>query len=109
MIIGSVGGVVYLLGSLFLNKFKLDDPLQATQTNLFCGLWGVIAFGLWHKEKGLITTYDGSFLAIQLVGAVVICASTCVLTYTFFKLVRKRFHLRLSKIEEVLGLDCVED
>ena len=32
-----------------------------------------------------------------------------VLTYAFFKLVTKRFHLRLSKVEEVLGLDCQED
>ena len=31
------------------------------------------------------------------------------LTYIFFKLVMKRFHMRLSKVEEVLGLDCQED
>ena len=31
------------------------------------------------------------------------------LTYVFFRLVKKRFHLRLSKVEEVLGLDVAED
>ena len=32
-----------------------------------------------------------------------------MLTYTFFRLVVRRFHLRLSKVEEILGLDCQED
>ena len=32
-----------------------------------------------------------------------------MLTFAFFRLVKKRFHLRLSKVEEVLGLDCQED
>lgn len=34
---------------------------------------------------------------------------TAVLTVAFFFTVKRRFHLRLSKIEEVLGLDCQED
>ena len=44
-----------------------------------------------------------------MIGASVICFFTATLTYAFFKLVTKRFHLRLSKVEEVLGLDCQED
>ncbi len=106
IIIGGIGGLIYLFGSLLLNRFQLDDPLQATQTHLFCGLWGVIAFGLVHKEKGLLTTQNGSFLAIQLAGACMILCFTAFLTIAFFVLVKKRFHLRLSKVEEVLGLDC---
>eukprot|EP00354_Favella_ehrenbergii_P001188 CAMPEP_0170473168 /NCGR_PEP_ID=MMETSP0123-20130129/15108_1 /TAXON_ID=182087 /ORGANISM="Favella ehrenbergii, Strain Fehren 1" /LENGTH=63 /DNA_ID=CAMNT_0010741987 /DNA_START=719 /DNA_END=910 /DNA_ORIENTATION=- len=34
---------------------------------------------------------------------------TACLTVAFFLTVKRRFHLRLSKIEEVLGLDCQED
>ena len=63
-VIGACGGVIYLLSNLLLNRYQLDDPLQATQTHLFCGLWGVIAFGLVHKEKGLMTTGDFSFIGI---------------------------------------------
>ena len=48
-------------------------------------------------------------MGIQLVGASVIWLFSLVLTYSFFKLVQRRFHLRLSKVEEVLGLDCMED
>lgn len=64
IIIGAFGGIIYMLGTLALNKIQLDDPLQATQTHLFCGLWGVIAFGLVHREKGLITTGSGWFLGV---------------------------------------------
>ena len=53
-----------------------------------------------------MTTGNGSFLGIQIVGAGVIWLFSLILTYTFFRLVTKRFHLRLSKVEEVLGLDC---
>lgn len=108
-LIGVLGGIIYLLSSLVLNRYQLDDPLQATQTHLFCGLWGVIAFGLLHREKGLLTKGEASFIGIQLVGAAVIWFFSFTLTYAFFRLVSKRFHLRLSKVEEVLGLDCQED
>ena len=108
-IIGCIGGFIYMFGSQIMDRFQLDDPLQATQTHLFCGIWGVIADGLVHKEKGLFTKGNGSFLFIQLMGALVIWAFTFALTYLFFKLVVRRFHLRLSKIEEILGLDCQED
>ena len=73
---------------------------------MFCGLWGVIAFGLLHKDRGLFVVGEAEFLGIQLLGAFVIFIVPLALTYTFFRLVRKRFHLRLSKVEEILGLDC---
>ena len=48
-------------------------------------------------------------MGIQLIGAIVIWVFTFFLTYVFFRLVVRRFHLRLSKIEEILGLDVQED
>ena len=76
--------MIYLLSSLLLNRYQLDDPLQATQTHLFCGLWGVIAFGLVHNEKGLLTNGSFEFIGIQLVGAIVIFLFTMFLTFVFF-------------------------
>ena len=69
----------------------------------------MIADGLVHKEKGLFTKGTSDFITIQLIGVVVIWAFTTLLTYVFFRLVVSRFHLRLSKIEEILGLDSQED
>ena len=59
--IGFVGGAIYLLASLLLNRFQLDDPLQATQTHLFCGLFGVIAFGLGVTGVILYTVFNELF------------------------------------------------
>lgn len=47
IVIGSVGGIVYVLASwLMLYILKLDDPLDATAVHFFCGMWGLIAGGL---------------------------------------------------------------
>ena len=48
-------------------------------------------------------------MGIQLLGCIVIFLFTFILTFVFFQLVRRRFHLRLSKVEEVLGSDLMED
>ena len=39
-----------------MERFRLDDPLQSTQIHLVCGLWGVIALGLYDMDRGLLTT-----------------------------------------------------
>ena len=109
VVIGSVGGLLYLLGTLSMEKFHLDDPLQSTQTHLLCGLWGLIAFGLFDKNKGVLYTGSFKFLGIQCLGAAVILFSTTILSYIYFKMAILWFHLRLSKIEELLGLDVIED
>ena len=44
-----------------------------------------------------------------MVGAFTIIIFTGALTIAFFMLVKRRLHLRLSKVEEVLGLDLQED
>lgn len=46
---------------------------------------------------------------MQLVGVFCIFAFVYVLTYSFFILVRRRFHLRVNKVEELLGLDSFEN
>jgi ammonia channel protein AmtB len=51
--IGSIGGVLYLIGTYGMERLRLDDPLQSTQTHLLCGFWGVIAWAclIWKKES----------------------------------------------------------
>ena len=35
-------------------KEYLEDPIEAFQVHGVCGLWGLIAVGIFHKEKGFI-------------------------------------------------------
>jgi len=109
VIIGSFGGIIYLLGTMLMERAHLDDPLQSTQIHMFCGMWGLIALGLFEDEKGLMHSGSFQFLGVQCLGALAILISTTILSYVYFKMANQWFHLRLSKIEELLGLDVIED
>ena len=58
IVIGTVGAFVYIFACVFMIKFKIDDPVEASQVHGFCGLWGVIAVGFFDKTTGLINTGD---------------------------------------------------
>ena len=56
--IGLLGGVVYILSTKLMHKMKIDDPIEASQIHGFCGLWGVLAVGIFDRDSGLL--YTGS-------------------------------------------------
>ena len=58
-IIGFVAGVVYKATCSLLDKLEIDDPMQIIPVHGACGLWGVLAVGIFDNEKGLI--YAGQF------------------------------------------------
>lgn len=47
LIIGIIGGLVYYGGAQLLFKLKIDDPVEASVVHGFCGIWGVLATGLF--------------------------------------------------------------
>jgi Amt family ammonium transporter len=49
-IIGAIGGVLVVLGVLFFDKVKLDDPVGALAVHLLNGVWGTLALGLFWDE-----------------------------------------------------------
>ena len=53
IVIGLIGSVVYSGACVLMEKFEIDDPLEAFQVHGCCGIWGVIAMSLFHSEKGL--------------------------------------------------------
>lgn len=59
VIIGILAGFCYILSCRLLFRFKVDDPLHASQIHAFCGLWGLVAVGIFDNDKGLI--YTGKF------------------------------------------------
>ena len=109
LITGGIGGVIYMISGYAFERLQYDDPVQATQTSLVCGIWSSMALGLFDQDQGLITTKKFPFFIVQCVGALSVFVICFSLTWAYFRLVRKRFHLRLSKIEEVLGQDLIED
>ncbi len=115
IIIGFVSGFLVCFGVWFLDYvLKIDDPVGAVAVHFFNGIWGTIAVGLFATGKGQdgITGlfYGGGFnqLGIQLLGAVSILAWTGVTVFLTFFIIKKTIGLRVSRHEEVVGLDATE-
>ena len=115
VIIGIVSGilVVVVVEALDL-KLHIDDPVGAVGVHLANGVWGTLAVGLLANPaapaglEGLL--YTGSFrlLGIQTLGIIAILAWTAVTMILTFLIIRKTIGLRVSKEEEIKGLDRTE-
>ena len=114
-IIGIVSGILVVVAVEFVDiKLKIDDPVGAFSVHGVNGMWGGLAVGLFATGNGQdgITGlfYGGGFaqLGVQLLGMVCVLAWTAVtITLTFF-IIKKTIGLRVSRHEEIVGLDATE-
>jgi Amt family ammonium transporter len=114
LFIGAMGGIIAVIGVLLLEKLKIDDPVGAVPVHGFNGIWGTLSVGLFgHKALGLSANglfYGGDFsqLGIQTVGVVTVTAFIVVSLGVVFKLINMTIGLRVSREEELRGLDIGE-
>lgn len=114
MIIGLVAGIlVVVVVELLDKKLHIDDPVGAVAVHMANGIWGTLAVGLFSTGadgvgKGLF--YGGGFkqLGIQCVGFLAVAAWTAVTMLIVFLAIKKFHGLRVSKEEEIKGLDATE-
>jgi Amt family ammonium transporter len=61
VVIGCVGGVLYMLAADLLVKMQIDDPVQAFPVHGACGIWGVLAavFFDWGLPYGTLHAWGG--------------------------------------------------
>jgi Amt family ammonium transporter len=97
--IGSIAGVLVMIAIIVLDKLMIDDPVGAFPVHGICGLWGGIATGIFGQGKDLGTQLIGSFT--------VAAFSFVVMSVVFFSL-KAINQLRVSKQEEIEGLDVHE-
>ncbi len=102
MIIGGIGGIIVVLAISLLEKLKLDDPVGAIAVHLFAGMWGTLAVGLFGEMAG----FD-QFM-IQLAGVGIVGAFCVICTLIIVFIVKTTIGLRVSKEEEINGLDDAE-
>ena len=109
IIIGLVAGVVVIFGVEFLErKLKIDDPVGAIPVHGFCGAMGTLLVGVFATEGGLL--YGGGFglLAVQAIGILAYMVWTLITAFILFKTIKSTVGLRVSKEEEIMGLDLGE-
>ncbi len=108
ILIGIVGGIIVVLGTLLLDRVRVDDPVGAFPVHGLNGIWGTLAVGLFHTQSGLLTTGSPRQLGIQALGAAVVAAFVLVTMGTVFFTIKKTVGLRVSRKEELRGLDIGE-
>ncbi|MFH1846643.1 MAG: ammonium transporter [Candidatus Omnitrophota bacterium] len=114
LIIGAIGGIIVVAGTLFLDKVHIDDPVGAVPVHAMNGTWGTVAVGLFgHKALGLAR--DGLFhggglaqLGVQALGVFSVVIFVGIAMTVVFKTIDKFIGLRVSREEELKGLDISE-
>ncbi|MBO7375867.1 MAG: ammonium transporter, partial [Clostridia bacterium] len=114
-VVGVVSGLLVVIVVEVLDiKLHIDDPVGAIGVHLANGIWGTLAVGLLANPdapaglKGLFYTGNFRLLGIQTLGIVSILAWTAaMMTLTFF-ILKKTIGLRVSREEEIKGLDTTE-
>ncbi len=99
VIIGLVAGVLVVLSVLGMDRIRVDDPVGAVSVHLVCGVWGTLAVGIWGEGKSF---------TVQLLGVAAYAVACVVAALALFGIVKAIMGLRVSKEEEVLGLDVGE-
>ena len=123
-VIGAVAGLLVVFGVWFLDYvLRIDDPVGAVAVHCLNGIWGTIAVGLFATSSapdyaiadaagtqmvGLFYGGGAKLLGIQLLGFGAVAGWTVITMIIVFLLIKAIFGLRVSREEEITGLDATE-
>jgi len=109
VVIGLAGGVLVVLAVVFIDRIlKVDDPVGAVSVHGVCGAWGTVAVGLFNTESGLIYGHGLGQLGTQLLGAGSAFVWAFGLGLVLFYGLKYTVGLRVSREEDLRGLDIGE-
>lgn len=107
--IGLISGFVVIFGvELVEKKMKIDDPVGAIPVHGFCGAVGTLLVGVFDTEMGLVSGGGFGLLAVQAIGVIAYLVWTLVTAFILFKTIKSTVGLRVTKEEEIMGLDLGE-
>mmetsp|Transcript_64991 Transcript_64991/g.121020 ORF Transcript_64991/g.121020 Transcript_64991/m.121020 type:complete len:656 (-) Transcript_64991:141-2108(-) len=112
MVIGLMAGVIYQVSSMYMLYLRVDDVVDAVAVHGACGMWGVLALGLFgdpaEGNGGNGVFYGGDQLGIQLMGILCIGVWTAACSLLVFVPMRCMGKLRLSSEIQEVGADARE-
>lgn len=119
-IIGLIAGVLVVLGVLFFDRMKCDDPVGALSVHLLNGVFGTLCVGLFTTPDRIARSgnaahkaglfYGGGMdqLATQFLGVAACAAYVLVLAALAWFILKATIGIRVGAEEELDGLDIGE-
>ena len=102
VIIGLIAGAIIVVAVALVDRLRLDDPVGAVAVHLICGIFGTLAVGLFGAKAGV-----DQFI-YQLTGVGIVGAFCVAFAWIILITLKKTIGLRVSKQEELEGLDLHE-
>ena len=117
VLIGAVGGLIVVYSVRMFDRFRVDDPVGAISVHGVVGTWGTLSIALFaryddaflgRENAGLF--YGGGLdqLWTQILFVVVHFVFVTVAAGALFLAIRATVGLRVSREEEINGLDVME-
>ncbi len=108
LLIGLLAGIIVVLSVEFIDKvLKVDDPVGAVSVHGVCGAFGTIMAGLLNVP-GTPGYVEGASVGTQLLGAGAMFVWAFGLGLLLFKVIKVTIGLRVTRQEELRGLDIGE-
>ncbi len=118
IVIGFVAGVIVVLGSLLVERSRIDDPVGALAAHGMAGIWGTLSLGFLavpSLAEKLATGKGGLFygggvhqLGVQMLGLLAVGAFTFATSFFVLWLFKVTVGIRTEPEVEQLGLDVSE-
>jgi Amt family ammonium transporter len=114
LVIGAVAGYIVVRAVELLDKLHIDDPVGAFPVHGVCGIWGTLCVGIFGRSalglanNGFVYSGNPMQLGVQMVGSVSAVVLVAVTMAVVFKLIDLTVGLRISRDEELQGLDIGE-
>jgi Amt family ammonium transporter len=115
LVIGLLAGIICFSATNYLKQvLKIDDSLDVFPVHGVGGILGTLMVGVFSATSlGVFSGYGfadgiesmGGQLYVQFIGVVATIAFTALVTYIILKLVDKLVGLRVTREEEIEGLD----
>lgn len=120
IIIGFISGIIVVISVDFIDKkLRIDDPVGAISVHGICGVFGTLAVGLFAQaDYARISGFDkinglffgGGFkqLLVQFIGSISSISFSFIIMLALFSAIKYSVGLRVSREEELKGLDITE-
>ena len=112
VVIGALAAPIMMISVSVIEKvFKIDDPVGAISVHGTCGLWGLLAVGIFANGNNGVTGLvagDSMQIVSQLISMGVVLAWALVTGFAMFLALKGTMGVRVTEEEEEVGLDVSE-